>query len=174
MRTRSRLASWPSRVESRTIRSFRIALRQVAILTSRMKQVGHRSWANAPRAVEVSDFESDSPLLEQHAIGVEKTEFGIVNVRCFRCDPVQLHDFEVTTCHEVLPRRNTNVKAPEEETIEGQCNSTDDFFQGWSNRVVSVQEDSTATMGPDLDQLNSFSSRGHLLNPFCIVAQVKV
>src|SRR6266567_9267214 len=127
-----------------------------------------------PSAVEVSDFESDSPLLEQHAIGVEKTEFGIVNVRCFRCDPVQLHDFEVTTCHEVLPRRNTNVKAPEEETIEGQCNSTDDFFQGWSNRVVSVQEDSTATMGPDLDQLNSFSSRGHLLNPFCIVAQVKV
>src|SRR5882672_495485 len=103
MRTRSRLASWPSRVASRTIRSFRITLRQVAILTSRMKQLGHRSWANAPSAVEVSDFESDSPLLEQHAIGVEKTEVGIVNVRCFRCNPVQLDDFEVATGHEVLP-----------------------------------------------------------------------
>src|SRR5258706_16392177 len=133
MRTRSRLASWPSRVESRTIRSFRIALRQVAILTSRMKQVGHRSWANAPSAVEVSDFESDSPLLEQHAIGVEKTELGVVDVRCFRGDPIQLNDLHVAACPKVLTRRNTNVKAPEEETVEGLGDAVDDFFQVCGN-----------------------------------------
>src|SRR6266478_8648948 len=112
MRTRSKLASSPTRVANRTIGSFRIALRQVAILTSRIKQVGHRSWPDAPSTVEVSDFESDSPLLEQNAIGVEKTELGVVDVRCFRGDTIQLNDLHVAACSKVLTRRNTNIKAP--------------------------------------------------------------
>ena len=96
---------------------------------SRIKQVAHRSWPDAPCTVEVSNFKSDSPLSEQHTVGVEETELGIVDMRCFRGHAVQLNDFHVAACHEVLPRRNTNVKATEEETVKGLRDAVDDFFQ---------------------------------------------
>src|SRR5712692_6234548 len=108
----------------------------MAIRTSCIKQVGHRSWPDAPSTVEVADFESDSPLLEQHAIGVEKTELGVVDVRCFRGDPIQLNDLHVAACAKVVTQRNTNIKAAEEETVEGLGDAVDAFFQVCGNRLA--------------------------------------
>src|SRR5437016_12081962 len=69
--------------KSCTDRSFRVALCKAAILPSRINQLAHRSWPDAPSTVEASDFESDSPLLEQHTVGVEQAELRIVDMGSF-------------------------------------------------------------------------------------------
>ena len=95
---------------------------------------------------------------------MEKTELRVVDVRCFRGDPIQLNDLHVAACPKVLTRRNTNIKAPEEETVEGLGDAVDDFFQVRGYRLASVEKDGPAAMGPDLNQLHSLSRRGYLLN----------
>ena|SRR5208282_1054137 len=154
--------------------SFRVALRETTILATRIKQDAHRRGLDTPRAVEVSNLKGGPPLLEEHTVGVEQTEIGIVNVRCLGSDSVELYNLHVPARHEVLPRRNTNVKTPEEETVEGSGDTVDDFFQGWRNGIASVKKDRPSAMGPNLDQLNSFPGRRDLLNPLCILAQIKV
>src|SRR5271165_7036726 len=118
--------------------SFRVALRETAILATRIKQVAYRCGLHTSRAVEVSNLKGDLPLLEQHTIGVEETELRIVNVGCLGSYSVQLYNLHVAARHEVLPRRNTNVKTPKEKPVEGFGDPVDDFFQGGSNRVASV------------------------------------
>src|SRR5271165_1779120 len=119
-------------------RSFRVASRHQAVFATGIKQVAHRCGLDTPHAVEGADFEGDLPLLEQHTIGVEETELRIVNVGCLGSYSVQLYNLHVAARHEVLPRRNTNVKTPKEKPVEGFGDPVDDFFQGGSNRVASV------------------------------------
>ena len=128
-----------------------------------------------PRArLRCSNFECDSPLSEQHTVGFEETELGVVDVRCFRGHAVQLNDLDVAARHEVLPRRNTNIKATEEEAIEGLRYLVDNFFQCGSDRFAPVKEDGTPAMGPDLNQLHTLSRRRHLVSPIRILTQVEV
>lgn len=69
--------------------SFRVALRETAILASCIKQFAHRRRLDTPHAVEVADLESDPPLLEQYTVGVEETELRIANVRCLGSHSVE-------------------------------------------------------------------------------------
>src|SRR5208337_5265240 len=135
------------------------------ILASCITQVAHRRGLDTPDAVEVADFKRDPPLLEEHTVSVEEAELGVVNVRCLGRDSVELYDLQVAACHEVLPGRNTNVKTPEEETVEGSGDPVDDFFQGRRNSIASVEKDGPSTMSPNLHQLNSFPGRRDVLNP---------
>src|SRR5271165_316621 len=155
-------------------RSFRVASRHQAVFATGIKQVPHRRGLDTPDAVEVADFKRDPPLLEEHTVSVEEAELGVVNMRCLRSHTVELYNLHVAARHEVLPRSDTNVKTPEEETVEGSGDPVDDFFQGGRNRIASVEKDGSPAMSANLDQLNSFPGRRDFLNPLCILAQIKV
>src|SRR5271169_70410 len=81
-------------------RSFRVALRDTAILASRIKQVARRRRPDTPHAVQVADFKGNPPLLEEHTVGVEQTELGVVNVRCLGSHSVELYNLDVPARHE--------------------------------------------------------------------------
>src|SRR5208337_4871164 len=122
-------------------RSFRVASRHQAVFATGIKQVPHRRGLDTQRAVEVSNLKRDPPLLEEHTVSVEEAELRVVNVSCLRRYSVEFYNLHVAARHEVLPRRNTNVKTPEEETVEGSGDPVDDFFQGRRNSIASVEKD---------------------------------
>jgi hypothetical protein len=129
---------------------------------------------DAARPVELPNFECDPPLSEQDTIGLEKTELGVVDVGCFRGDAIQLNDLEVAARHEVLPRRNTNIKATEEEALEGFRYLIDNLLQCGGDGFTAVKENGTPAMGPDLNQLHTLSRRWHLVSPIQMLTQVEV
>jgi|SRR5271165_58401 len=59
MPVRCRDANWPTYVTSPAARSFRVALRETAILATRIKQVAYRCGLHTSCAVEASNLKGD-------------------------------------------------------------------------------------------------------------------
>src|SRR5208283_830776 len=147
---------------------------QAPILAESVQKLTQCSGAYTLRPVEISNFKRDSPLPEQNAIGLEKAEPGIVNVRGLGGNTVQFDNLHVSPRHQVLARRHTNVKAPEEEAIEAARNPVNGFLKSGSDSVASIEEYGAPAMGTDLDQLNTLACCRHVLSSFRILAQIKL
>ena len=110
---------------------------------------------------------------EQDAIGTPDTQFWIVDVRGLGGDAIDLNDFQIARKPKIFKTGNPDIQASEEETGEAPRNALDRFLQGWCDRVTAVQENSTAAVGSDFDQLYAFSRRRYIMHPCLVLAQIE-
>ena len=73
-----------------------------------------RRGRNAAPSILGTDIEGDSPLPHQNAIGHQQWRTGMIDVRCFGRDAIELDDFEPETgAKRVDPAMNAHIEASE-------------------------------------------------------------
>src|SRR5947208_253036 len=122
-----------------------------------------RGWPDAASTVCSADLERDSPLVHQHTVSRHQRCPGLIDVRRFGRDPVQLDDFEATAFAKgVDAGTDSHVEPPEVEAVETAGNLVEAIRESRRQDPPSIQEHRAAAVRTELDERNGLTGRGNV------------